>query len=88
MYAGLVGVGLNTYWPQFSGLYERLCGYRKQIAKQLEQEHVCVVDGGMVDEPEKAITVAAELERNQLMYYWYIFQRMPFLLRFYHWFNG
>ena len=45
VYAGLVGVGLNTYWPQFSGLYERLCGYRKQIAKQLEQEHVCVVDG-------------------------------------------
>lgn len=66
VYAGLVGVGLNTYWPQFSGLYERLCGYRKQIAKQLEQEHVCVVDGGMVDEPEKAITVAAELERKSI----------------------
>lgn len=66
VYAGLVGVGLNTYWPQFSGLYERLCGYRKRIAKQLEQEHVCVVDGGMVDEPEKAITVAAELERKSI----------------------
>lgn len=66
VYAGLVGVGLNTYWPQFSGLYERLCGYRKQIAEQLEQEHVCVVDGGMVDEPEKAITVAAELERKSI----------------------
>ena len=37
VYAGLVGVGLNTYWPQFSGLYERLCGYRKQIAKQLDR---------------------------------------------------
>lgn len=66
VYAGLVGVGLNTYWPQFSGLYERLCGYRKQIAKQLEQEHVCVVVGGMVDEPEKAITVAVELERKSI----------------------
>lgn len=66
VYAGLVGVGLNTYWPQFSGLYERLCGYRKQIAEQLKQEHVCVVDGGMVDEPEKAITVAAELERKSI----------------------
>lgn len=66
VYAGLVGVGLNTYWPQFSGLYERLCGYRKQIAEQLEQELVCVVDGGMVDEPENAITVAAELERKSI----------------------
>lgn len=66
VYAGLVGVGLNTYWPQFSALYERLCGYRKQIAEQLKQEHVCVVDGGMVDEPEKAITVAAELERKSI----------------------
>lgn len=26
---GLVGMGLNTYWSQFEGLYERLCKYQK-----------------------------------------------------------
>lgn len=66
VYAGLVGVGLNTYWPQFAGLYDRLCGYRMQIAKRLTHEHVCIVDGGMVDEPEKAITVADELGRQSI----------------------
>lgn len=40
VYAGLVGVGLNTYWPQFAGLYDRLCGYRMQIAKRLTHEYV------------------------------------------------
>lgn len=26
---GLVGMGLNTYWSQFEGLYERLCKYKE-----------------------------------------------------------
>ena len=25
---GLIGLGLDTYWPQFEGLYTRLCGYQ------------------------------------------------------------
>ena len=66
VYAGLIGMGLNTYWSQFPGLYERLCGYQKQIAKQLAQENVEIVDGGMVDEPEKARAVAEEFSRKSI----------------------
>ncbi len=29
---GLFGIGLDTYWPQFKGLKNRLIGYQKQIA--------------------------------------------------------
>ena len=29
---GLFGIGLDTYWPQFDGLLERLEGYQNQIA--------------------------------------------------------
>lgn len=30
--AGLLGVGLNTYWNQFQGLRERLEEYQNEIA--------------------------------------------------------
>lgn len=26
---GLFGIGLDTYWPQFHGLRERLVGYQR-----------------------------------------------------------
>jgi len=32
--AGLFGIGLETYWPQFPGLLDRLTGYQKQIAAE------------------------------------------------------
>ena len=31
---GLIGLGLDTYWPQFEGLYTRLCGYQDWIASE------------------------------------------------------
>ncbi|MBI2433832.1 MAG: L-fucose/L-arabinose isomerase family protein [Candidatus Hydrogenedentes bacterium] len=34
---GLYGIGLDTYWPQFKGLRERLEGYQSKIAARLEQ---------------------------------------------------
>jgi L-arabinose isomerase len=32
---GLFGIGLDTYWPQFKGLKNRLVGYQKQIAQKI-----------------------------------------------------
>lgn len=32
MKIGLYGIGLDTYWPQFKGLYERLTGYQARLA--------------------------------------------------------
>jgi len=46
---GLFGIGLDTYWPQFDGLRERLLGYQRYIAERLRSLGVEVVDAGLVD---------------------------------------
>jgi L-arabinose isomerase len=51
---GLFSIGLDTYWRQFAGLYDRLEGYRKEISRRLGNENVEVVDAGMVDNVDKA----------------------------------
>ncbi len=51
---GLYGVGLDTYWPQFEGLKERLLGYQSYIAERIASLGVEVVNAGLVDEPDKA----------------------------------
>jgi L-arabinose isomerase len=51
---GLFGIGLDTYWPQFPGLRERLEGYVARVAEKLKRPGVEVVDLGLVDSPEKA----------------------------------
>lgn len=51
---GLFGIGLDTYWPQFHGLKERLEGYQASIHQRLEGPQVRVVDAGLVDSVEKA----------------------------------
>jgi L-arabinose isomerase len=51
---GLFGIGLDTYWPQFEGLQERLSGYLRKVADKLQRPGVEVVNLGLVDSPEKA----------------------------------
>ncbi|WP_203257171.1 L-fucose/L-arabinose isomerase family protein [Hyunsoonleella ulvae] len=51
---GLFGIGLDTYWPQFEGLLERLEGYQQQIANKMEGFGAQVVNVGLVDAPEVA----------------------------------
>ncbi len=55
---GLFGIGLDTYWPQFKGLKERLLGYQARIAGRLAALDVEVADAGLVDSPEKARAAA------------------------------
>ncbi len=61
---GLFGIGLDTYWPQFEGLLERLEGYQQQIASKMESFGAEVVNVGLVDSPvvarEKAAVLKAE----------------------------
>jgi L-arabinose isomerase len=67
---GLFGIGLDTYWPQFSGLKDRLEGYQTLVHKKMESSQVCVVDAGLVDSVEKAHR-AAELfvtERVEIIF--------------------
>ena len=57
--AGLMSVGLDTYWGQFPGLLTRLEGYHNVIKAHLETDKSSVVDAGMVDSVVKA-EIAAE----------------------------
>lgn len=51
---GVFGIGLDTYWPQFAGLEERLRGYTQRVAQKLGRPGVEVVNLGLIDTPEKA----------------------------------
>ncbi|HEY9595013.1 MAG TPA: arabinose isomerase, partial [Spirochaetia bacterium] len=55
---GLFGIGLDTYWPQFAGLKERLMGYQATIAGRLSSLGADVVDAGLVDNPAAARAAA------------------------------
>jgi L-arabinose isomerase len=59
---GLLGIGLETYWPQFDGLLEKLTGYQQQIADRISKPDVEVVNAGMVDSPQKAMQAAEMLQ--------------------------
>jgi L-arabinose isomerase len=51
---GLFGIGLDTYWPQFEGLKERLEGYLGIVEGKLSAISPNVVNAGLVDTTDKA----------------------------------
>ena len=61
---GLFGVGLDTYWPQFEGLHDRLSGYQNEIATRMGTFDVDVVNAGLVDCPEKASEATDLLQKE------------------------
>ncbi len=63
---GLFGIGLDTYWPQFKGLRNRLTGYQRQIATRLRENAIDLVDAGLVDNPAKARAAAAKFRRAEV----------------------
>ena len=63
---GIFSIGLNTYWPQFEGLEDRLGGYHKIITGKIRNMGVSVVDAGMVDSPEKAPKAAALFRKEEV----------------------
>lgn len=58
----LFGIGLDTYWPQFSGLEQRLTGYLQQIDQRLTTLNATVINGGLIDSVAKADTFATHLQ--------------------------
>ena len=56
---GLFGIGLDTYWPQFPGLLDRLNGYQAVIADKLKELGGEVIDVGIVDNPLKSREAAS-----------------------------
>ncbi|RYZ63078.1 MAG: arabinose isomerase [Chitinophagaceae bacterium] len=51
---GLFGIGLDTYWPQFEGLLDRLKGYQQTVAQNLASTGAFVHNEGIIDNPESA----------------------------------
>ena len=61
---GLFGIALDTYWPQFDGLKERLEGYLNEAEKKLAAIHPDIVNAGLVDNTDKAFE-AGDLFRKE-----------------------
>lgn len=59
MKIGVFGVGLDTYWPQFTGLKPQLEGYLQQVSHRIADTEVDVVSGGLVDNNQRADEAAA-----------------------------
>ena len=63
---GLFGIGLDTYWPQFEGLEQRLKGYLDQIARQLSNSGAPVINLGLIDTPQKAFSAGHEFRKQDV----------------------
>ena len=63
---GLCGIGLDTYWPQFAGLKERLEGYVAQVGVRLARPGVEVVNLGLVDTPEHSHETGHQCRREDI----------------------
>ena len=60
---GLFGIGLETYWEQFSGLGERLKNYINIVDEKFKSYQCEVVNLGLIDNPEKAITAGHDFRK-------------------------
>jgi L-arabinose isomerase len=63
---GLFGIGLDTYWPQFTGLKQRLEGYLAEVAAKLAQPGVEIVNLGLIDSPQKALDAGHRFRREDV----------------------
>ena len=64
---GLYGIGLDTYWPQFKGLKERLEGYQAEINGRIaELSGTEVIDAGLVDSVERAHAVGSDFRSQNI----------------------
>jgi L-arabinose isomerase len=60
---GLFGIGLDTYWPQFPLLKERLEGYLATVHSKLSRDGVEIVNLGLVDTVPKAFDAGHAFRR-------------------------
>ncbi len=64
--AGLCGIGLDAYWPQFAGLREELEGYLAQVQERLKGFGAHVESFGLVDTPERSREVGHACRRADI----------------------
>jgi L-arabinose isomerase len=64
---GVFGIGLDTYWPQFDGLLERIQGYQARVEERIRTElGADVVSAGLVDDAHKARAAGDLFAREQV----------------------
>jgi len=63
---GLFGIGLEAYWPQFSGLRERLEGHLAHVQSRMERSDVEVVNLGMIDTVDKSFAAGHRARREDI----------------------
>ena len=63
---GLFGIGLDSYWPQFAGLRERLEGYLNEVMEILSAISPVVINAGLVDNPDKAFEAGLKFRKEDV----------------------
>jgi len=63
---GLVGFGLDAYWPQFAGLEGRLLGYLSEVEAKIGSPARTIVNLGLVDSAEKALDAGHACRRGDI----------------------
>jgi L-arabinose isomerase len=63
---GLFGIGLDAYWPQFTGLKERLEGYLDMVGKRLGKFDAEVVNLGLIDNPVSAMEAGHKFRQTDV----------------------
>lgn len=63
---GLFGIGLDTYWPQFKGLKDRLEGYLEEVSRNLEIFDAEIVNLGLIDNPAGALEAGHKFRREDV----------------------
>lgn len=64
--AGLFGIRMDSYWPQFKGLKRRLEGYVQIVADQLARPGVEIVNLGLIDSPPKAMAAGHRFRQEDV----------------------
>ena len=64
--AGLFGIGLDAYWPQFSGLKERLEQNVQILEQKLRRPGVEIVNLGLIDSPARAMEAGHQFRREDV----------------------
>jgi L-arabinose isomerase len=64
--AGLFGIGLDTYWPQFEGLHDNLNNFQDTVYKNIKELNADVINAGIIDNPAAAKNAAAVFDKEQV----------------------
>ena len=68
LHLGIVSIGLDTYWPQFPGLRQRLGEYNARVASKLPRDGSEIVNLGLIDSPQRSLEAGARTEAGRCRY--------------------